>query len=99
MQRAPGINNNRSLKDNLTIYQLVSVSIRSCTWYEHFLRIRFKLISPYFYLHSNVKIDLTIIFISRWKRETNSDHSILDSNSLTVIHLDMVGIMYIQEHL
>lgn len=112
MQRAPCINNNkRTLKDNCTIYQLVSVFTISCTWYEHFLRIRFKLISPYFYLfmfqshldlliiHSNVKIDLTIVFTSRWKRETNSDHSIADSNSITIIHLDMVGVLYRQEDL
>lgn len=50
-------------------------------------------------IHSNVKIGLTIVFISRWKRETNSDHSSVDSNSLTIIHLDMVGVMYTQEHL
>lgn len=106
MQRAPGIYNNRSLKDSNTIYQLVSASIRSCTCYEHFLKVRFKLISPYFYLfrfkshldliiiHSNgdLTIDLTIVFRSRWKQETNSDHSIVRSNSLSIFHLDMVGV-------
>lgn len=74
MQWTPGINSNRSLKENDTIYELVSVSIRTCTGYEHFLWIGFKLISSYFYLFSfkshfglihivsNIKIDLTLVF-------------------------------------
>lgn len=102
MQRAPGIYNNRSLNESHTISQLVSASIRSCTCYEHFLKFRFKLISPYFYLfrfkshldsiiiHSNGYTDLTIVF--RWKRETNSDHSIVCSTPLSIFHLNMVGV-------